>query len=188
MRATASHSGPAGKRDCVAQALHLWPARLTDSVKPANAASGASRQFSCWTKCHLSLVASDASSVTSCRHLASVMSPQKNSCDALQGGESLTSSSGSIPTSVALCPGGFAEASFARTNKVILSKRLGFIRLAFETGAQLVPVLGIGEEHANGAAAGMVAGCGRLVQYCAAVLLLPAKPCPLHVSSNHACS
>jgi hypothetical protein len=76
------------------------------------------------------------------------------------------------PTSIALCPGGWAEARFARTNKVLLSKRLGFVRLAVETGAQLVPVLGVGEERVGGAGAKMFA----------AALVLPAKPVPLHVS------
>jgi hypothetical protein len=79
---------------------------------------------------------------------------------------------GKQPTSIALCPGGWAEARFARTHKVLLSKRLGFVRLAVETGAQLVPVLGIGEERVGGAGANMFA----------AALVLPAKPVPLHVS------
>jgi hypothetical protein len=60
---------------------------------------------------------------------------------------------------------------------VVLSKRLGFVRLAMETGAQLVPVLGVGEENVGGAYASTVT----------AALLLPAKRVPVHVSSlfNH---
>jgi hypothetical protein len=55
---------------------------------------------------------------------------------------------------------------------VVLSKRLGFVRLAMETGAQLVPVLGVGEENVGGAYASTFA----------AALLLPAKRVPVHVS------
>ena len=76
------------------------------------------------------------------------------------------------PASVALIPGGWAEARYARTNKLLLSKRLGFVKLAMETGAALVPVLGMGEERVGGAGANMMA----------AALLLPAKAVPLHVS------
>ena len=49
------------------------------------------------------------------------------------------------PTSVALTPDGFAQGKYAGSYSLILNKRRGFIRLAHETGALLVPVLGLGE-------------------------------------------
>lgn len=80
------------------------------------------------------------------------------------------------PTSIAIAPGGLAEARFGRSNKVLLSKRFGFVRLAVETGAQLVPVLGVGEELVGGAYATTLA----------AALLLPTKRVPVNVSGRPA--
>lgn len=76
------------------------------------------------------------------------------------------------PTSIAIAPGGLAEARFGRSNKVLLSKRFGFVKLAVETGTHLVPVLGVGEELVGGAYATTLA----------AALLLPAKRVPVNVS------
>jgi hypothetical protein len=76
------------------------------------------------------------------------------------------------PTSIAIAPGGLAEARFGRSNKVLLSKRFGFVKLAVEAGAQLVPVLGVGEELVAGAYATTLA----------AALLLPTKRVPVNVS------
>lgn len=59
--------------------------------------------------------------------------------------------------------------------QVLLSRRMGFVRLAVESGAQLVPVLAIGEEAVGGAYASTLT----------AALLLPAKRVPLHVSVLH---
>eukprot|EP00878_Enallax_costatus_P002787 GHUV01002978.1.p1 GENE.GHUV01002978.1~~GHUV01002978.1.p1 ORF type:complete len:582 (+),score=78.61 GHUV01002978.1:672-2417(+) len=49
--------------------------------------------------------------------------------------------------SVALTPGGFKELQHVRTNNIVLQKRKGFVALALETGAQLVPVLCVGEQN-----------------------------------------
>jgi hypothetical protein len=46
---------------------------------------------------------------------------------------------------VVITPDGFAQGKYAGSYSLILNKRKGFIRLAQETGALLVPVLGIGE-------------------------------------------
>lgn len=75
------------------------------------------------------------------------------------------------PTSIALCPGGWAEARYARSSKVLLSQRQGFVRLAWATGAHLVPVLGIGEEFI----------CTRGANMFTAALLLPSRAVPLQV-------
>jgi 1-acyl-sn-glycerol-3-phosphate acyltransferase len=47
--------------------------------------------------------------------------------------------------SIALVPGGATEALYAGTNTLVLRKRTGFIRLALESGASLVPVYSFGE-------------------------------------------
>lgn len=48
--------------------------------------------------------------------------------------------------SVALTPGGFKEHKYMRTNTIVLEKRKGFVALAHDTGAALVPVLCVGEQ------------------------------------------
>lgn len=72
------------------------------------------------------------------------------------------------PTSVALCPGGWDEGRYAMTDKVVLSKRRGFLRLAITSRAALVPVLAGGEAKV---AKNMALGC-----------LLPARAAPIRVS------
>lgn len=47
--------------------------------------------------------------------------------------------------SIALVPGGATEALYAGKEVLVLKHRLGFVRLAMETGADLVPVYSFGE-------------------------------------------
>lgn len=60
---------------------------------------------------------------------------------ALQGG-----------TSVAITPGGWAESRYTQSYKLVLKRRRGFVALAAETGAALVPVLACGEQDLAGPA------------------------------------
>jgi hypothetical protein len=60
---------------------------------------------------------------------------------ALQGG-----------TSVAITPGGWAESLYVQSYKLVLKRRRGFVALAAETGAVLVPVLACGEQDIAGPA------------------------------------
>lgn len=55
------------------------------------------------------------------------------------------------PKSVCLTPGGFREAKYLGTYKAALHCRRGFCRLALETRAALVPVIGVGEPCFAGA-------------------------------------
>ncbi|GBF98241.1 hypothetical protein Rsub_11061 [Raphidocelis subcapitata] len=57
---------------------------------------------------------------------------------------------GPEPTSVAICPGGWAEARHMGSYRLVIRRRLGFARLASEAGAALVPVLGVGEPEVTG--------------------------------------
>ena len=52
-----------------------------------------------------------------------------------------------VPTSVAITPDGFRAARHIGTYSLVLRKRQGFVRLAHDTGALLVPVLGVGEPN-----------------------------------------
>lgn len=49
--------------------------------------------------------------------------------------------------SIALVPGGATEALYAGMSKLVLKKRTGFIKLAIESGADLVPVYSFGENE-----------------------------------------
>lgn len=49
------------------------------------------------------------------------------------------------PKSVCVPIGGWAEAKYLLSYAVVARRRLGFARLAVETGAELVPVIGVGE-------------------------------------------
>jgi 1-acyl-sn-glycerol-3-phosphate acyltransferase len=55
-------------------------------------------------------------------------------------------------TSIAITPGGWKESRHLCSYNLILQKRLGFVALAVETGAQLVPVLCLGEQDLVGPA------------------------------------
>lgn len=48
-------------------------------------------------------------------------------------------------TSVAVTPGGWHEAQYSNTYNLVLQKRRGFVRIAADSGAALVPVLCLGE-------------------------------------------
>jgi Diacylglycerol acyltransferase len=52
------------------------------------------------------------------------------------------------PSSVVLVPGGAKEALYATPGRFRLVRRLGFVRLALDTGAIPVPILGFGENNA----------------------------------------
>ncbi|KAI8469894.1 MAG: diacylglycerol acyltransferase-domain-containing protein [Monoraphidium minutum] len=56
------------------------------------------------------------------------------------------------PASVAVTPGGWREAARAGSYRLTLRRRLGFVKLAAEAGAALVPVLGVGEPEITGPA------------------------------------
>jgi 1-acyl-sn-glycerol-3-phosphate acyltransferase len=53
-------------------------------------------------------------------------------------------------TSVAITPAGWAESKYLQTYKLVLQRRRGFVALAAETGAHLVPVLCLGEQDLVG--------------------------------------
>lgn len=53
--------------------------------------------------------------------------------------------------SVAVTPGGWREAQHLQTYNLVLARRHGFVALAMEAGAQLVPVLCLGEQDLVGA-------------------------------------
>lgn len=55
-----------------------------------------------------------------------------------------------VPKSVCLTLGGFREAKYLQTYNVAVRCRKGFARLAAETGAALVPVIGVGEPYVVG--------------------------------------
>lgn len=50
--------------------------------------------------------------------------------------------------SVAITPGGWREGRFHGSYQLLLKERRGFVQLAQETGAALVPVLCLGEQDA----------------------------------------
>ena len=50
-----------------------------------------------------------------------------------------------MATSVAITPDGFRQGHYMGQYSLVLRKRQGFVRLAHDTGALLVPVLGVGE-------------------------------------------
>lgn len=77
-----------------------------------------------------------------------------------------------VPTSVCITPGGFREAKYLQSYAVALACRRGFARLAVETGAPLVPVVGIGEPHLVGAPALLARITKNIVPY---------RPYPLKV-------
>jgi hypothetical protein len=54
--------------------------------------------------------------------------------------------------SVCVPIGGFRESKYLGSYGVVVRRRTGFARLALETGAALVPVLGIGEAEFCGEA------------------------------------
>jgi hypothetical protein len=53
-------------------------------------------------------------------------------------------------TSIAVTPGGWAESQHLQSYRLVLQKRKGFVSLAAETGAHLVPVLCLGEQEVVG--------------------------------------
>jgi hypothetical protein len=55
------------------------------------------------------------------------------------------------PQSICLPLGGFKEPKYLRSYNVVVNCRRGFCRLALETGAALVPVVGAGETEYSGA-------------------------------------
>jgi hypothetical protein len=57
------------------------------------------------------------------------------------------------PKSVCITIGGFREAKYLGSYHVVAKCRRGFARLALETGASLVPVIGVGEAFIVGRAA-----------------------------------
>ena len=56
------------------------------------------------------------------------------------------------PRSVCITVGGFREAKYLQSYRVAVRCRRGFARLAAETGAALVPVIGVGEPYLAGEA------------------------------------
>ncbi|KAI8476177.1 MAG: diacylglycerol acyltransferase-domain-containing protein [Monoraphidium minutum] len=57
---------------------------------------------------------------------------------------------GEGPAAVAISPGGWREAAHMGSYRLVLTRRLGFVKLAAEAGAALVPVLGVGEPGVTG--------------------------------------
>lgn len=75
-------------------------------------------------------------------------------------------------TSVAVTPGGWRESDHLQTYNLVLKRRQGFVQLAAETGAQLVPVLCLGEQDVVGAPEPGF----KLIK-----AVVPSRPMPLHV-------
>ncbi|GBF89940.1 diacylglycerol o-acyltransferase [Raphidocelis subcapitata] len=77
-----------------------------------------------------------------------------------------------VPKSVCITVGGFREAKYLQTYAVAVKCRKGFARLAAETGAALVPVVGVGETFL----AGEPTFAARIFK-----LIVPFRPYPLQV-------
>lgn len=67
-------------------------------------------------------------------------------------------------TSVAVTPGGWHEAQYNNTYNIVLQKRRGFVKIAADCGAALVPVLCLGE-HCVVAAAGNSTRSGCILSF-----------------------
>ena len=76
------------------------------------------------------------------------------------------------PKSVCITVGGWREAKYLGSYAVVANRRRGFVRLALETGAALVPVIGVGEPYL----AGRPCWGARVSK-----ALLPYRPHPLKV-------
>jgi hypothetical protein len=68
--------------------------------------------------------------------------------------------------SVAITPGGWRDSRYLATDQICLHKRKGFVNLAVETGAQLVPVFCIGEVRGGGCRLKRQLLCQQLLSFC----------------------
>lgn len=75
-------------------------------------------------------------------------------------------------TSVAVTPGGWRDSDHLQTYNIVLKRRQGFVQLAAETGAQLVPVLCLGEQELVGPPEPGY----KLIKW-----VIPPRPMPIHV-------